>query len=271
MKPFDPKHADPLVANALSYYLSQIDQYFPKDEISVYLVGSIALDDYRPGKSDIDFVTIRDKLWQPSDLLRIKNIHKLLSKNRNYPKFDGIYIVASDLKSHPDSCSPPFVLDNKFHYSGAFAANPITWKYLQEQALVLRGSKNLDVAIDSAAVKRWCGKNVESYWVKWLYKLKHQFPYNLMGLAMSSSEWGVLGISRIYATITNDIILSKSDSSNLIKDRVDSKWHNLLDTVFSARTNNPTKSLGPFNRRKLVIEYVDYMIAQIKLLSNATN
>lgn len=46
------------VMAAMSAYLRLAYERLPDRISGLYLIGSLALDDYRPGQSDIDFVTI---------------------------------------------------------------------------------------------------------------------------------------------------------------------------------------------------------------------
>lgn len=48
------------VKEACDNYLSLVDRYLSEKIKGLYLVGSIALNDYHSGKSDIDFVAVCD-------------------------------------------------------------------------------------------------------------------------------------------------------------------------------------------------------------------
>lgn len=53
------------VADLLATYQARIDAEAPGLLQGLYLVGSLALDDYRPGVSDVDFVAVTESPVNP--------------------------------------------------------------------------------------------------------------------------------------------------------------------------------------------------------------
>jgi predicted nucleotidyltransferase len=52
----------------MSAYARLVDDQLPGRIRGLYLHGSLALGDYRPGRSDVDFVAVSDTALQPSEV-----------------------------------------------------------------------------------------------------------------------------------------------------------------------------------------------------------
>ncbi|MDQ2741963.1 MAG: nucleotidyltransferase domain-containing protein, partial [Chloroflexota bacterium] len=73
-------------------YLQLVDEALPERIEGLYLVGSIALNDFKAGSSDIDFVSVtRDRL-SPRELDRLEKLHASLRVEHRRPWFSGIYV-----------------------------------------------------------------------------------------------------------------------------------------------------------------------------------
>jgi hypothetical protein len=77
----------PDVSATMSAYARLVDDRLPGRIRGLYLAGSLALDDYRPGRSDIDFVAVSDTALQPSELETLRQVHAEL--NRTMPPGRG--------------------------------------------------------------------------------------------------------------------------------------------------------------------------------------
>lgn len=62
---------------AVERYLGLVDRLLPGRVTGFYLVGSVALGDYRPRRSDIDFVGVIDGDLDRGDLRRLRLVHAL--------------------------------------------------------------------------------------------------------------------------------------------------------------------------------------------------
>src|SRR5688500_19225057 len=84
------------VCATMSAYARLVDDQLPGRISGLYLTGSVALDDYRPGRSDIDFVAVSDTALQASELEILRRVHAELRraprrKPPGGPQVDGIY------------------------------------------------------------------------------------------------------------------------------------------------------------------------------------
>src|SRR5262245_16589450 len=97
-------------------FLEAIDIEVPALVEGLYLVGSLALDDFRPHSSDIDFVAITADPPDTSSLLALKRVHSRLAERWRRPFFDGIYVTWKDLWNDPaQTGSGPYSQAGRFH------------------------------------------------------------------------------------------------------------------------------------------------------------
>src|SRR3954453_12471101 len=86
------------VEETCATYLDLADRYAPGLVQGLYLQGSIALGDYRPGISDIDFVAV---VSRTPDVRTLASVHADLRRVRGSILFDGLYVEADDLRRDP--------------------------------------------------------------------------------------------------------------------------------------------------------------------------
>ena len=81
------------VAKVISAYLRLMGESLPGRITGLYLVGSLALDGFQPGQSDIDFVAVTDTALTPVQLARLGQLHNRLRRAVPEPKLDGVYVT----------------------------------------------------------------------------------------------------------------------------------------------------------------------------------
>jgi len=80
---------DPVVQRAASEYVAAVDGEAPGLVEGLYLTGSAALDDFRPGASDVDFIAVTRARPTETDIAALERAHARLSGERRRPFFDG--------------------------------------------------------------------------------------------------------------------------------------------------------------------------------------
>ena len=68
------------VAALVASHTASLDERLPGVVEALYLVGSVALGDYRPGTSDVDFVAIASRPLGPSDRAALAAVHAKLGE-----------------------------------------------------------------------------------------------------------------------------------------------------------------------------------------------
>jgi len=199
----------PEIAALLNAYFELLESALPDRITGFYLTGSLALNDYQPGKSDLDFVAVGDFPFTKPELLALETIHAGLAARDLKPELDGIYVTGLELRNSPLPVSAPYWLGNHFHESGAFNANPVTWHTLRHHPLAIRGPRHPKIHADGPELRRWCRKNLTDYWSLWIRRAEQ----NIQGLSAQDISWGVTGITRLHATIDTGEIISKSQAA----------------------------------------------------------
>ncbi|MGB4948262.1 MAG: hypothetical protein WBQ05_13845 [Candidatus Competibacter denitrificans] len=135
----------------------------------------------------------------------------------------------------------PWYLENNFYTNNSYIVNPITWKYLKETAICVYGLNDLNVKITNNDVIKYCHENINTYWKNWVNQTEKSAVHNLSELT-AIIEWGVLGITRLHATIFTGKIISKLDAGFYAKNIFDKKWNKVLDFAINIRKFNTIRS-----------------------------
>lgn len=159
--------SNPKVDAIVETYLSVADAEAPGLVEGLYLEGSAALGDYRPGASDVDFVAVTAS-EAPSGV--VERIHARLGA---YP-FEGCYLTWDDLSRDPAELGTrPRAHAGKINPRGGL--NPVTWHTLAQNGLTCRGPKpdELEIWHDPAALAAWTDGNLDRYWRRLVARASH--------------------------------------------------------------------------------------------------
>jgi len=172
--------------------------------IGLYLVGSLALGDFVPGSSDIDFVAI---LASGEDLDRLPHLHRHLADTIPRTHIDGIYLRREDL-SRPPGGAGPVAHEGVLRLASTAERPPVTWLTLRRHGVVVYGESPSALGIwgDVAAASAYSRQNLTDYWLPWLSR-RRLGGVDLDGAAVS---WACLGLSRLHAMISTGAIVSKT-------------------------------------------------------------
>lgn len=227
-----------------------------------YLSGSVALNDYHPGRSDIDFVAVTSETLGVNDIAALARALRSFRSRRPSPALDGVFLTWRDLAHGPDAVQGPRPMVN----SGAFAVsssggalNPVSWHTLHRSGNKILG-RDLDaVALwhDETRLHTWVRSNVESYWVPWLRRRRSLLTGPGLGaLRPWSAEWGVLGICRMHFTLTEGSIASKVAAGTHALDHFAPCWHPIIREAMRIRTGGVRLYRDPFRRRADVLAFM---------------
>jgi hypothetical protein len=250
------------VATAMSAYLRLADERLPGRISGLYLVGSLALNDYRPRQSDMDFVAVTDTPLTPSELEQLNRLHSELRRTVPHPKLDGVYVTWLQLQASPVGLSAPYCLNSRFASSNGFGANPVTWHMLHRHPLPLRGPAKPAVHQDDELLHRWCRENLQEYWTQWVHRARTRLHRQLLTLSRRTVVWGVLGVTRLHATIRTGDILSKSAAGTYAMEVFPPRWSRLIQDALRGRLGHSTASYwNAFARRRDALAFMEYVIS----------
>ena len=153
------------VATALSSWLAAHDVAVPGVIEGLYVVGSVALDDWTP-RSDIDIVAV---VADPSDPDLADGLAdaQVLVRERVGLSIDGPYVAWGDLVAPAMAVQRPWVLDGEYRVDGeSFEINPVTWYTLATYGIAVRGvaPARIGVAGDAEEHRSWVAENLDTYW-----------------------------------------------------------------------------------------------------------
>lgn len=246
-----------------------LQRHVPEVVQSLHVVGSTADGDFRPGRSDLDFVAVLSRPASVDDLEALTIVHRLYASDQTFPPLDGIWVTAAELAAGPDaSADGPTTHTNQFFERSRGNRNPITWLALREQSLTVLGEP-LDRSglwHDPERLRSWTCENVESYWAGWLGRAANLLSWH--GLAMlgqAAPMWGVLGISRLHYTLATGRIASKTAAGEHALAAFDPRWQRIVrECLRIRRGEGGSLYRNPLARRREALDFVGMAIADIR-------
>jgi hypothetical protein len=127
------------VQSVLRHYLSRVDASVPGLVEGLYLVGSLALEDYQPGVSDIDFVAVSSSPVGSEAEEALAAVHEEVAADPDRPAFEGSYVTFDDVRG--PACQASIGLR---HHDGALSSDrtgrtPVDWFTLDRHGVAIRG------------------------------------------------------------------------------------------------------------------------------------
>jgi hypothetical protein len=230
----------------------------------LHLIGSIADSDFRPGKSDLDFVAVLSRELTDDDAEALVVVHRSYRTDPTLPSLDGVWLTEAELRAGPDA-----VADGPTSQQGDFVVmargnrNPVTWFSLPD-AVTLIGELDRDALWqDRERLISWVRENARSYWRRWLASASGFSPEGLAMLGRAMPMWGVLGISRLHYTKATGKIASKSTAGEWALAAFDPRWHQIIEEALAYRRGEPSKYGNPFARRSDALAFVEMAIGEI--------
>ncbi|ONH31633.1 nucleotidyltransferase domain-containing protein [Pseudofrankia asymbiotica] len=251
------------VRDAADAYLLAVDAADPDLVEGLYVIGSAALDDFRPGASDIDFVAVTAAPPTDNQVTALGRVHGQLPRR---PVFDGIYTTWLDLARDPGQASPgPHACGRRLHPRCDHGRHPVTWHSLTRHGAAIRGPKpaEIEIATDPAELAHWTRGNLDSYWRQWWQRgSRLPTPAGLACLNSWGSAWCVLGVSRLHHTLTTGNIISKTAAGEYARVTFEPRWHRIIDECLRIRRDDHRRSLyrNPFTRRTDALAFTDMVI-----------
>ena len=200
-------------------YLAALDEVLPSSAVAgVYLVGSTALGDYRPGQSDLDILTLTQHPLSDAELDALDRMHQSLEKGK--PHLDAEYVPRECVGLLPkeDARGHAHVVDGHFG-RGPQGLEFVLWATLDQCGIRLRGPepRTWNAAPDAAEFRAWNLGNLESYW-------RPNFGQHVRdslatrepdsGLSTEVVVWIATGPGRLHRTIATGEIISKTASAD---------------------------------------------------------
>lgn len=233
-------------------YLRLADCLLPGWVSGFYLVGSAALGEYRPGKSDLDFVAVVSSGLDRAGLQRLRGLHltagadaALRSAIRGRSPLsgtaNGVFVRQSDVHLPVSKIEPVAShVGTHFMVGQGFDVNPVVWKVLAEQGLTIRGPAvaTLNLDPEPGAMRQWNLDNLNSYWLHWgeAVAKKDRFAYLAIRLPRAFRHmiaWGVLGAPRLHCTVATGRIVGKLCAGEYALNVFHRQWQPLVNAALA--------------------------------------
>jgi len=228
-----------LVTEVMSNYISLINKRFPNLLEGVYIQGSIALNAYVEGSSDIDFVTVMSRRLLEVDIDVLSKIHREIANTYNSIEMDGVYIVWDDLgKAAIHENSYPVYNSGEIRIESFI--NPITWWLLKTKGICIVGPECTSFTYETIPhdLLAYVNSNMNTYWANRTTSLESAFnqisKYSKEEIN-TTIEWSVLGLLRQYYTLMEQDIISKVDAGEYGLKHVPTEWHPIVNEAINIR------------------------------------
>jgi predicted nucleotidyltransferase len=254
----------PEVDRVVRVYLTLVDEALPGCLEGFYVVGSVAVGDFR-SSSDVDFVAVSAEPGSPTTMDAFEQAHAVVRAEMPFPPLEGLYVRWDDLR-HSSALieSHPFHHDGVFHRTGTFNANPITWLELAHHGIPVRGPgpRGIGVWEDPVELRRWCLRNLDTYWSAWVDRMRDRAARGGASLSDREVAWGVLGVSRLHYTMARGAIVSKEEAGEYALRTFGARWFPILrEGLAIHRGTAPRRHPSAVQRHEEVLSFIGHVIA----------
>ena len=268
-------HLPEPVQTVVETYLEMVDAYAPALLEGLYLVGSIALGDFRPHRSDIDFIAVMSKLPQGAHLTLVERTHTQIQQRWSKPFFDGVYVTWDDLAADPTQLDPrPSAHEGYFDPGTHRSTDPVAWHTLAQSGLRMRGPEPVALQIwrDRAVLDAWTDANLDDYWQRRMLDRGARLlsRVGLGELTAWACEWCVTVVSRLHYTLASGAITSKEGAALYAHNTFTGRWTRVIEESLRIRRASPGRSLyrSPLSRRRDVRAFTQFVITDAHRIYN---
>lgn len=229
----------PLAATTAERFLMAVDAELPGLVTGLHVVGSAALDDFVPGRCDLDFVAVT--AWRPdADALdRLADMHATLASTER-TALDGNYVAAADWRG--SGIEGLVVRSGRLEARSQRRDRPVDRLALSEHALTLRGPP--PGWWDVPEVDGWAAQALGS-----------------LRLSADAAEVDevVLGVCRLHYLLALRRIASKSEAGLYGLITFEERWRRIVDEALRLRRSPDAPALytDEGERRREARAFVD--------------
>ncbi|MFJ7935811.1 aminoglycoside adenylyltransferase domain-containing protein [Sporosarcina sp. NPDC096371] len=253
------------VEKVLDKYISMLHERLPNSLEGFYLQGSIALDAYVDGSSDIDFIAIINRRLSEREMRVLSEIHRTIANTYPKPEMDGVYLMWADIgKLEAVETNYPFYNGGKLGYGVHY--NAISWWILKTNGINILGPEptSLNFKINTQHLISYVVENMNSYWTGRIQKIElamEDMPQLLAKEIDDEIEWSVLGLLRQYYTLKEHGIISKLDAGEYALLHLPEEWHPIIQEAIDIRNGAKRESSSSDRERmEAVLRFSKYII-----------
>lgn len=243
------------VMPVVSLLVHELERALPQQIEGIYLVGSLALGDFRPGQSDIDFIVIA---VPTADMRPVADVHQTVAAAHLEIHCDGIYLRSGELALTPAGTGPSAREGNVVFASGD-ERHAVTWLTFLRHGITVRGHhpSSTWIAADDLAAAAYSRSNLRSYWQPWIDQRR-----SLEGLDDWSIVWGCLGVGRLHAAVAKREMLSKSDGGRYALEQFP-QHRSIIGEALRLREGGTSGYNSAAQRSSNLIAFMDDLISSV--------
>lgn len=246
-------------------HIAMLDAQFPDWLVGWYAVGSVALGAFDRRFSDLDFVAVVRRDLDDSEQQQLVRVHRKLADRRLFTALDGFYVPVGAFEDSAIECLR--FNDGRFQDPVPFAPHSPDGWVLKHHGVPLRRPEpgGLPFEPDWARLRDGMVENLHTYWRNWMDGCQQlNDPRSLWLYASRTSlEWGVLGITRIYYSLREGDITSKTGAGEYALETMPSRWHPIIREAMGRRDRDIKKQFAsPIKRRNEALAYMEHIFKE---------
>ncbi len=243
----------------LERFLLEVQAILGDRFTGLYLYGSLALGDFDPGKSDIDFLVVTTDELPETMVAALAAMHERLAASglKLAMELEGSYIPRRSLRHYdPTNTHHPYI--DRGGGRLAITQHDTVWVIqcyvLREHGVVVAGP-DIQSLIDpiSPDELQWAVRDM-LWW--WELQLKDTSRVEQSGYQV----YTVLSMCRILYTLKYGTIVTKPAAARWAQDALDKRWRGLID---HALTWQPGKTMDHLSE---TLEFIRYTLAHSQCL-----
>jgi hypothetical protein len=244
----------PLAERNAREYLAIADGLFGSRVVGFYVVGSAAYGEFKPNRSDVDFVAVLDehvagdcRVMRKAQLRSMARVGiRALARGhvQGVGGCNGVYVTEADLRRPVTEIEPVGSHSGHLHHCGkAFDVNPVQWTTFARHGIALRGPAPSDLGLDPQPelLRQWNLDNLNAYWKAESERTASGKPYQRLRPfgARWITAWVVLGPARMHHTVATGSIVSKEHAGEYALDTFGSEWHPIIGEALAYVRGEP--------------------------------
>jgi hypothetical protein len=245
----------------INTYLAALDADFPSLVTALYVVGSVALDDYQERISNIDLVVVSDQPWPDAALDVAVNAQNKLTQHDKHPVVVA-YATTSELAQDPRGLDLP-CYEGKGRVSSDRLVNPMTWRILATRSISLRGPGRPAVSDKVEAIQEWAAGQLQTIWGP---RLPHLWLHASLWMRRHVGAT-VLELSRLSVMAETGTVMSKTESAKAMRLISPGRFKRCLDDAAGYRTRGRMSTSmywGALERKRDVTNLLREILARNK-------
>ncbi|MFC3995012.1 nucleotidyltransferase domain-containing protein [Nocardiopsis sediminis] len=256
----------PRVQALAEVFLRNADLEAPGLVQGLYLTGSVALGDFRPHSSDVDFVVVTPDRPTAPQRDSLRRVHARTRSQIPSPQFNGVHVTWADLAEDPASCGPvPSMVGGRFKEQAAADVNPVTWHVLATRGVTVRGPLPVELEVwdEPESLRAWSLGSLDEQWRRWRAKAGRLVtPRGLAALGSLAPSWSVLSVSRLHFTLRTCETTSKSGAGMYALHAFPERWQRIVNECLRVRRGGRLPSLyaSSLARRRAALDYIEMVL-----------